>query len=306
MEIPVVLARNVTQIWGEAGRAWLAGLPGLLADVVEGWGLQPDGPPFPLSIHWVVPVAGPDGAPAVLKVGLPGDGHLAAEAAALRAYGGRGAVRLLAYDHDRGALLLERAEPGTPARELVPREDGAALAALLSVRRDLHAAAVPADLPALDRLQRSFDQYQDTFPDGGPLPHRLVTTAARLFDELCSSTARRVVLHGDLHFENVLRSGRRPWLAIDPHGWVGDPGYDLGAILYNPDPHLPHPGRLELVPGRLEQLVEAAEDVPRERAIAWCFVKAVLSDVWNTSGVEPAANPATRAIEVAALLEPLL
>jgi hypothetical protein len=32
----------------------------------------------------------------------------------------------------------------------------------------------------------------------------------------------------------------------------------------------------------------------------------VLSDVWNTSGAEPDANPATRAIEVAGLLEPLL
>ena len=163
------------------------------------------------------------------------------------------------------------------------------------------------DLPDLSLLARSFDRYLRTYPGDGPLPRRLVDTAARLFTELCGSAPARVVLHGDLHHENVLRSGPDGWLAIDPHGWVGDPGYDLGAILYNPDPDVAHPDRLALVPRRLEQMVEAA-DMPRERVVAWCFVKAVLSDVWNTEGEEfdAAGHPATRAIQVAGLLEPEL
>ena len=33
------------------------------------------------------------------------------------------------------------------------------------------------------------------------------------------------MLHGDLHHDNVLRARREPWLAIDPHGVVGDPGW---------------------------------------------------------------------------------
>jgi streptomycin 6-kinase len=311
VQVPPVLARNVVSVWGEEGRAWLAGLPGLLDGVLGSWHLRPDGGPFPLSYHWVMPVTRPDGSAAVLKVGLPDDGHLAAEAAALRAYGGHGAVRLLADDPARGALLLERADPGTPARALVPHEDGAALAALLSVRRALHAAPPPADgvLPDLARLGGSFDRYLRAFPGGGPLPRRLVVTATRLFDELCSSAPAPVVLHGDLHHDNVLRSARSargPWLAIDPHGWVGDPGYDLGAILYNPDPDVRDPALLALVPDRLERIVETATDVPRERVVAWCFVMAVLSDVWNTEGSEPVSRPATRAIQVAGLLEPFL
>jgi streptomycin 6-kinase len=255
-----------------------------------------------------MPVTRQDGSAAILKVGLPDDGHLAVEAAALRAFDGRGAVRLLAYDPDRGALLLERADPGTPVRALVPHDDGAALAALLSVRRELHAATPPPAgvLPDLSRLAGSFAGYLHRYPDGGPLSRRLVATAARLFDELCSTAPAPVVLHGDLHHDNVLRSARMPWLAIDPHGWVGDPGYDLGAILYNPDPDVVDPALLALVPHRLERMVEAASDVPRERVVAWCFVKAVLSDVWNTEGSESASSPATRAIQVAGLLEPLL
>ena len=31
------------------------------------------------------------------------------------------------------------------------------------------------------------------------------------------------MLHGDLHHDNVLTADREPWLAIDPHGVLGDP-----------------------------------------------------------------------------------
>jgi len=305
--IPPDLAGTVVAVWGEAGRAWLAGLPALLAEVCTAWELEPEPEPaFEMSLHWVGPVTRSDGSAAVLKVGVPDDGHLAVEAAALRAYGGRGAVRLLAHDGARGAHLLERADPGTPARALVPHDDAAALAALLSVRRALHAAPVPPDgvLPPLSDVGRSFDGYLRRFPSDGPLPRRLVVRAGRLFGELCASSPESVVLHGDLHHDNVLLSGSARWVAIDPHGWVGDPGYDLGAILYNPLA-LDDPAMLDLVPGRLEHIVAEA-GLPRDRVVAWCFVKAVLSDVWNTEGSEPVSDPASRATAVAELLEPLL
>jgi len=198
--IPPDLAGTVVAVWGEAGRAWLAGLPALLAEVCTAWELEPEPEPaFEMSLHWVGPVTRSDGSAAVLKVGVPDDGHLAVEAAALRAYGGRGAVRLLAHDGARGAHLLERADPGTPARALVPHDDAAALAALLSVRRALHAAPVPPDgvLPPLSDLGRSFDGYLRRFPSDGPLPRRLVVRAGRLFGELCASSPESVVLHGD-------------------------------------------------------------------------------------------------------------
>src|SRR3954468_20403512 len=121
LPIPSELARNVLENWAADGARWLAGLPGLIDDVAAGWRLTV-GPPYELSFHWVAPVTRADGTPAVLKLGVP-SGHLSVEAEALRAYGGHGAVRLLAEDRARGALLLERAEPGTMAAALVPHDD---------------------------------------------------------------------------------------------------------------------------------------------------------------------------------------
>jgi len=40
-------------------------------------------------------------------------------------------------------------------------------------------------------------------------------------------------LHGDLHHDNVLQ-GPRGWLAIDPKGVLGDPGFDAANMFYNP------------------------------------------------------------------------
>ena len=101
-----------------------------------------------------------------------------------------------------------------------------------------------------------------------------------------------VVLHGDLHHGNVLRGPDDTWVAIDPHGFVGDPGYDGGALLYNPD----NRDATLLVPRRIEQLSDHGD---RDRVIAWGYVMGVLSQIW--SGDRP-----TRALDVARLLEPRL
>jgi streptomycin 6-kinase len=290
--IPPQLTRNVSGAWGDAGREWLATLPATLADVLARWSLEP-GEPFELSFHWVMAVTRADGTPAVLKLGVPTSEHLRVEAAALRAWNGNGAVRLLEHAPDQGALLLERAEPGIRAASLVPADDAAATSALLGAMHGLHATPPPASgVPDLRELAEDFATYLHRFPDGGRLPGRWVKTAARLFDELCDSAPARLLLHGDLHHDNVLRAERQPWLAIDPHGYVGDPGFDLGTLLYNPDPGSIRPDQtIGLLPSRLEQMT-AGSGQPPERVVAWCFVMAVLSEVWTCEdGGEPDGKP---------------
>ena len=299
--IPPALASNVVENWAEDGERWLAGLPGLLDQVTRDWELTP-GEPYELSFHWVTAVTRADGSPAVLKLGVPA-GHLAIEAEALRIFDGRGAVRLLAEDQVRGALLLERAEPGSPATMLVPDRDEEATAALIAVGRCLHRTP-PAGctLPPLRAESESFRAHLRRFPGDDPVPRHLVERAGALFDELCASAPEDLVLHGDLHHDNVLRAVREPWLAIDPHGVVGDPGYDCGAMLYNPQPWRREDDLLALVPARIEQLADGF-GLPVDRVVAWGFVMGVLSEVWTAQG---GGTPGSRALDVATLLRPRL
>jgi streptomycin 6-kinase len=291
MRIPEVLARNVGEVWGDPGRQWLRELPVLAAGVLRDWELTA-GEPYGLSFHWVAPVRRADGSPAVLKLGVAESGHLTGEAGALTFFAGQGAVELLAYDAARGALLIERAEPGTMVRELVGDHDEQATAVLIDTMRRLHRPPPPGlELEELADRTASFAEHLRRFPGDDPIPRYLVERAGRLFAELCASATERVVLHGDLHHENVLAASREPWLAIDPHGVLGDPGYEVGAVLYNPfDGDEPV---LDLLPARVEQFADGLE-LPLDRVVAWGFVQAVLSEVWDVEGGDLVPGQALR------------
>jgi streptomycin 6-kinase len=302
--IPPLLVRNVGEYWPELSDSWLAALPTLIDDITADWGLRL-AEPHRMTIHWVSSVVRRDGARGVLKLGVP-DGHLDAEAEALRIFDGNGAARLLKADPKRGAMLLEEIFPGTPVSEL--EDDEEATAVLIETARRLHRVP-PEDctLPHLSSLSGSFLKYRDN----GLVPQRMVDRAAGLFAELCASATAEVVLHGDLHHDNVLASdgglgggagdrqrhsgagSETEWFAIDPHGFVGDPGYDGAAMLYNPDPENRDPALLHLVPRRIEQL---AEHDDLDRVVAWAYVMGVLAQMWAGD------NPG-RALDVANLLE---
>ncbi|MFK3983398.1 aminoglycoside phosphotransferase family protein [Micromonospora sp. NPDC050397] len=311
--IPPVFRQNVVGNWGDDGRRWLVELPSRVAAIARDWELTV-GDPYPLSFNWVAPARRADGSAAVLKLGVPSSGHLADEANALEAYAGQGAVRLLARDDDRGVLLLERATPGSPASDLVPHlpgrlggtlraSDEAATAAFVKVTRRLHRPPpLGCPLPELADRGGSFVAHLRAYPDDRVLPRRLVERASRLFDELVASATDRVVLHGDLHHDNILRADREPWLAIDPHGAVGDPGAEVGPLFCNPDPSRRDDNLVALVPARVEQVADGL-GLPIDRVVAWGFVLCVLSEVWD---VEGGATTTGRALDVALTLLPRL
>ncbi|WP_165978460.1 aminoglycoside phosphotransferase family protein [Actinomadura darangshiensis] len=299
--MPPALARNAVETWGTDGRRWLDDLPDILDAIARDWRLRLGRPFDGLSYHWVTKATLEDGQRAVLKLGPPGQGHLDVEAATLEFYQGQGAVRLLAFDPARGALLLEQA--GTPATHLVPARDEEATEAAITVMRRLHRPPPPAcPLPSLTTVSATFSTHLQRFPADAPLPRHLVERAGRLFAELCADSSDTVVLHGDLHHDNILRADREPWLAIDPHGYIGDPGYEAGALLYNPGPDDRDEALLKLVPARVERLADGL-GLSRERIVAWGFVKAVLSEVWTAEG---GGAPGSRALDVALHLLPHL
>ena len=98
-----------------------------------------------------------------------------------------------------------------------------------------------------------------------------------------------VVLHGDCHHYNILLTeGRRSggassWVAIDPHGLTGDPGYEVGCLIYNPGGHL-HP-LSQRDPGRyITRRVDLLSEClgwERERVRGWCIAQSVLSSWWT-------------------------
>ena len=281
--LPERFRQTVISTWGETGRQWLHDLPVLLEDCAGRWALTLASP-FPnLTFNYAVPAIRADGTEAVLKVGVPNK-ELRSEAAALRAFDGRGSVRLLEADSEAGVLLLERLRPGAVLTTLADEShDGAATVIAAEVMRGLWRPVPPGhDFPTVADWGQGFARLRARFGGGtGPLPRAQVEEAKALFAELLASSAAPVLLHGDLHHDNILSAERQPWLAIDPKGVVGEPAYEVGALLRNlwPDRHRHHnSGRL--LERRAHQLAEALELDP-ERVRGWAVAQAVLSAVWS-------------------------
>ena len=280
MQIPNGLRETIERVHGARGRRWVTALPTLVEECRARWSLELGAPFENLSYNLVVPARGPRGAPLVLKLGVPCP-ELLSEAAALRLFGGSGAVRLLDHDAARGALLLERVLPGIPLAELQSDAEATRTAArlMLGLWREPPAAH---SLPTLAEWFRAFARLRvSSAAVGGPFPTELAEKAERAFAELNASSERLVVLHGDLHHANILSSSRGGWVAIDPKGLCGDPGYEVGPFMLNRLPAgAPDSALREIMGGRLSIFAEELR-TGRERLAGWAFCHAVLSAVWS-------------------------
>jgi streptomycin 6-kinase len=85
----------------------------------------------------------------------------------------------------------------------------------------------------------------------------------------------------NLSYYNILRAARQPWLAIDPKGLVGEPAYEVGAFLRNPDLEAYTPAELKALQARRVDQFAAALGMDRERILAWSMAQAVLSAWWT-------------------------
>jgi streptomycin 6-kinase len=192
----------------------------------------------------------------------------------LRAFDGRGAVRL--HAHDDGALLLERLRPGVPLDRAGELSDDDATGILAGVIRSFPACEPPPGVPTARALGSAFARA-DVWTNR--IPPALVSDAQRVYAALCDSQARVRLLHGDLHHGNVLLDEERGWLAIDPKGVIGELEYEVGAALRNPiakpeiftDP--------AVITRRVDHFVRAL-DLDASRVLGWAFAQAVLAAIW--------------------------
>ncbi len=103
--------------------------------------------------------------------------------------------------------------------------------------------------------------------------------ARKLREQLLQTSELDVLLHGDLHHDNILQNGD-DWLVIDPKGVIGQPAYEVAAFIRNPMPELlNHADAPNIIHKRINRLATILE-LPSQRILDWCFVQAVLSLVW--------------------------
>jgi streptomycin 6-kinase/REP element-mobilizing transposase RayT len=210
------------------GRDWLQQLPSTVGCCLRRWELRLERPYQQSCVSVVFPATTPEGSAVVLKIQFPHP-ECKHEAEALRRWNGNGAVQLLDSDPALNALLLERCEPGDHLSTVKPE------IALDVLTELLPRLWIEADEPFVS-LRDEAASWAEQLPlswelAGRPFERELLDAALGALAELPESQGRQVLVHQDLHGDNVLRAGREPWLVIDPKPLVGEREFSLAPIV---------------------------------------------------------------------------
>jgi streptomycin 6-kinase len=191
---------------------------------------------------------------------------------------GNGLVRLLGRHGN--SMLLEYAGERHLSEGLDEATDMAATEIAAQVMQSLHSASdlpAPAELqPLSERFAALFAKAERDRAAGLSSPY---VEAARVAQHLLDDAEGVHPLHGDLHHDNIL-FGARGWLAIDPKGVLGDPGFDAANLFYNPLDR----DELCLAPERIARMADVFSHSMRQdprRLLDHAFAYGCLSAAWH-------------------------
>ena len=255
---------NIMSIYGKKGEEWLANLPSHVRQYEALWDLCQLKPFDNLSLNYVVSGYQKE-KPIVLKLSLDAL-SLNKEAMALQAFTGYGAVAVLGYEDD--ALLLQRAVPGNVLKTKFPEGSKKGIEIACNVIEKLRLAQIPSgnSFPHITELLATLDKEWN-------IPKDHLRRARKLKQELLQNQDSQVLLHGDLHQDNILSDGKE-WLVIDPKGVIGFPINEVWACVEDPNHDLVY--------------ISKYFNFKLDDVVAWYYVHLILAACWC---VEDNLNP---------------
>ena len=130
------------------------------------------------------------------------------------------------------------------------------------------------------RTLESWTQALTTY-QGNEIPKQYIVRAKGLLEELLP-TSEPVLLHGDLHHDNILSATREPYLAIDPKGLIGNRAYDVTAAMLNPDnPLLAKNSQLVKILERRASIFSEMLGLDKQEILSWTFIQYLLGSIWS-------------------------
>lgn len=201
---------NIVSIYKENGTKWLKTLPQLVEKFAKKWDLTQLKPVQNLSFNYVL--AGYQNKnPIILKI-CPTSDNLSKEIDALKVFAGYGGVKILAYEND--VILLERAVSGHSLKTYLPMRQKEALIIICKIMKNLHTAPFKKyNFPNIKEWMQLLDQ-------DWPISTDFLVKARTLKNKLLLTYNDHILLHGDLHHDNILEN-KKDFVVIDPKGIIG-------------------------------------------------------------------------------------
>ncbi len=277
MQLNSSFISNIKDLYGELGITWMKKLPTDINQLCERYGLNFIKIMPNLTYHFIGLVAiAATGEKAILKM-APTNENMDKEAQWLQCFD-KAVPKVFWYDEAQYALLMEYLVPGESLKSLVSVDDDKATRIICRTINRLQSHQKKTNLlhfKHLSMLEKNFLILD------GRIEKKMLSQAVSWFRGMTSERSNDVLLHGDLHHDNILSHGA-DWKVIDPHGYTGDPVFEVGPMIYNPrGDYFPTERTLSQIIERRLKII--AEELPfdAQRIKTWAFCMTMLSIAWT-------------------------
>ncbi|WP_078061466.1 aminoglycoside phosphotransferase family protein [Legionella saoudiensis] len=268
-----IFQKNITNLYGSQGAEWIANLPQLITTLTNHWDLSEVIAVSNMTFNYVAKARLHTNVPVVLKISYDKQSILM-EQQALASLG-LGSIQLIDYSSKYNALLLQQAVPGITLKSLYKEDPDYVMDCYIKTMQKLHLHQQPvhSNFTHVAHWLNAFDN------PSLQIPPALLNKAITLRNRLLASPKQLILLHGDLHHDNILKHGNE-WLAIDPKGVVGETEFELAAFdfLYINE-LVTAPDVKKLFEKRVE-LLALKSGLDAQRIKDWVFVRLILMAVW--------------------------
>ncbi|UYL09066.1 aminoglycoside phosphotransferase family protein [Bdellovibrio sp. SKB1291214] len=268
------LYKNIVTTWKAQGEQWLLQFPSHIQKIEALWNLEPIKPLDNLSFHFVgTSIRKSDGIEVVVKTGCDIE-SLDRERQWLRHFGGV-AAQVIESDKALGATLMERLIPGETLKQSKQFSDDEQTIILANMIRELNSRSIISGaFKHIAELSKDLDVLK------GAVDSRMLDKAKGIISELTLDRSQDCLLHGDLHHDNVLKH-KHSWKVIDPHGYVGDPTFEMAVMMYNPLDSYPVNRPLRKTLERRMEILNEHINFDMQKMKAWAFAAAMISTAWD-------------------------
>lgn len=223
--------------------------------------------------------------PAVLKIGNPSR-EVRTEANLLKEYNGGRFCKMYDCDLENGVILEEYIYPGKRLREEQSLERR--LEIFSNLFHGLHIESsqnelYPTYFDWVDRIAVYMSKREDY-----PELRGQMLKARELCSSLCMAYPKKLLLHGDLHHDNILLGEDGAYKIIDPKGVIGDPIFDIPRFIlnefYDRDdvPYELYSKHIETISSYFEKSV----GVPKDVVLKCVYIETAMANCWNVEDNE--------------------
>jgi streptomycin 6-kinase len=290
MKIPEHLVSTIQGVHKEKGKEWVENFSRLVSFVEKTYSVKFDASSsYNLSYNFVASATKADGTKVVIKMSVP-NSELTSEVNWLKYNKDGQVVHLLEYDQEKGIVILEHLEPGLPLSTIQDEQEAIKIAANL-MKTIWKEEPNEHDFSSIQKWASGLSNIKKFYKGNTcPFQEELVTLAEDRFGYLISTIKKPVLVHGDLHQDNILSSSNG-WRVIDPKGLIGEAEIDIIPYLKN---YLWDKSSPKQVLQSRVKLFSSLLGLKEERILLWGFCLSVLSAWWCVEDGQPCADEGIR------------